>query len=101
MGRMKEKQKVQRKQAAGEDVRREARRAQRAAEEAEQRAMRMEERVAALTAEMEDPSLYTKTDGAQRAAALGVQLEKARRELDAALEAWNVASEEAERYAGT
>ncbi|HKG93508.1 MAG TPA: ABC-F family ATP-binding cassette domain-containing protein [Gemmatimonadaceae bacterium] len=107
MGRMKEKQKVQRKQAAGEDVggrrddgRREARRAQRAAEDAERRAMELERRVSALTAEMEDPALYAKADGAQRAAALGVQLEAARRELDAALEAWNVASEEAEKYAG-
>jgi ATP-binding cassette, subfamily F, member 3 len=107
MGRLKEKQKVQRKQGATEadpgrreDGRREARRAQRAAEEAEQRAMQLEEQVAALTAEMEDPALYTKPDGAQRAAALGAQLDKARRALDAALEAWNVASEEAEKYAG-
>ena len=95
--RVKERQKTQRKESAADGARRDARRAQRAVEEAEVRVAELEERVAVLTAALEKPELYTTPDGVARSATLGVDLEQAKRELDAALEAWTRATEEAER----
>ena len=95
--RVKERQKMQRKESAADGARRDARRAQRAVEEAEVRVAELEERVAVLTAALEKPELYTTPDGVARSATLGVDLEQAKRELDAALEAWTRATEEAER----
>jgi len=98
--RVKERQKMQRKESAADGARRDARdarRAQRAVEEAEVRVAELEERVAALTAALEKPELYTTPDGVARSAALGADLEQAKRQLDAALETWTRATEEAER----
>jgi ATP-binding cassette, subfamily F, member 3 len=102
--RVKERQKTQRKESAKESAAngvrrdaRDARRAQRAVEEAEVRVAELEERVAALTAALEKPELYTTPDGVARSATLGADLEDAKRQLDAALEAWTRATEEAER----
>jgi ATP-binding cassette subfamily F protein 3 len=98
--RVKERQKTHRKESATDGARRDARRAQRAVEEAEGRVAATEARVAELAAALEDPELYTRDDGVERATKMGVALEGARRELDEALEAWSRATEEAER-AGT
>ena len=72
---------------------REAREAQRAQERAEQQVEACEARVAELTKELEAPGLYESPNGAQKAKMLGSQLEKARRELDAAVAAWERATE--------
>jgi ATP-binding cassette subfamily F protein 3 len=99
--RVKERQKTQRKEGAADGARRDARRAQRAVEEAEGRVAAMEARVAELAAALEDPELYTRPDGVERATRMGAELDRARRALDDALEAWSRATEEAERAAGS
>jgi ATP-binding cassette subfamily F protein 3 len=66
--------------------------ARRALEEAEARVTECEGRVAAISAELEDPQLYATPSGAGRAHSLGVELEAARAELEAALQTWEAAS---------
>jgi hypothetical protein len=56
-----------------------------------------ENTVATLTAALGDPALYTTAEGVARSAELGMTLERARRTLDAALEAWTAATEQIER----
>jgi ATP-binding cassette subfamily F protein 3 len=95
--RVKERQKTHRKESAVDGARRDARRAQRAVEEAEARVGTLEARVAELAAALEDPELYTREGGVELATRMGAELDRARRELDDALEAWSRATEEAER----
>jgi ATP-binding cassette subfamily F protein 3 len=66
-------------------------------EAAEAEVTRMESRVAALTAALEDPALYTTPEGGKRAMLLGGELEDARRELEAAFAWWERAVEAADR----
>ncbi|HJR62365.1 MAG TPA: ABC-F family ATP-binding cassette domain-containing protein, partial [Gemmatimonadaceae bacterium] len=66
-------------------------------EAAEAEVTRMESRVAALTAALEDPALYTTPEGGKRAVLLGGELEDARRELEAAFARWERAVEAADR----
>ena len=73
-----------------------ARRARLAVEEVEKRVATLEEQVAALTKELEDPALYTTRSGPQRAHALGAQLDKVRDSLDRALGEWTRLTEAAE-----
>jgi ATP-binding cassette subfamily F protein 3 len=68
------------------------RNAERAVAEAEARVEQWEATVSALAGQLEDPGLYVTSDGAGRAAALGVELERARRELDQALAGWESAT---------
>jgi ATP-binding cassette subfamily F protein 3 len=68
--------------------------ARRALEAAEARVTGCEARVAAIRAQLEDPALYATSEGASRAQGLGKELEAARVELEQALRAWEVASEE-------
>jgi len=65
-------------------------------EEVEQRIETLEREIARTSAALEDPALYTKPNGVAEAKTLGVSLERAKRELDAALERWNVATEAVE-----
>jgi len=67
--------------------------AERAAADAASRVSAAEAEVARITAALADPSLYTTPHGVGRSAELGTALERARRTLDRALEAW-VAAEE-------
>ena len=78
------------------DLTRDLRRAQRSVEEVEQRIETLEREIARTSAALEDPALYTKPNGVAEAKTLGVSLERAKRELDAALERWNVATEAVE-----
>lgn len=73
--------------------------ARRTAAAAEDAVTAAESTVATLAAALEDPALYTTPDGVARSAELGVSLERARRTLDAALEAWTAATEQLERLA--
>jgi ATP-binding cassette subfamily F protein 3 len=77
-----------------------ARRARLAVEEAEKRVTELERQIAALTAELEDPALYTSEGGPRRAHALGSQLDALRARLDKALEVWGRATEMAESTEG-
>jgi ATP-binding cassette, subfamily F, member 3 len=71
--------------------------ARRKAAAAEEAVTAAESTVATLAAALEDPALYTTPDGVARSAELGTTLERARRTLDAALEAWTAATEALER----
>jgi ATP-binding cassette subfamily F protein 3 len=57
-------------------------------------------RVEALRARLEDPALYATPEGGREAAALGVELEAARRDLETAFAAWETAIAEAEGGGG-
>ena len=50
--------------------------------------MRIDARVASLTALLEDPSLYKSPSGIDRARDLSAELDAAKRELDAAVGRW-------------
>ena len=75
------------------DLRRKQERAQKALEDEEAAIARLEARVAEITAKLEDPELYTKTNGVGNAQTLGAELEKVKKDLDSALERWNALSE--------
>ena len=98
--RVKEKQKTERRatvdKSSTERQRAESREARRTLERAESEVARLEAEVARLSATLEDPELYTKADGAKRAAAVGTELERAKRALDRALEEWTTAVEQVE-----
>jgi ATP-binding cassette subfamily F protein 3 len=90
--------------ARHEDVRRETRAALRAAQhrvtELERRVQARETMVVELTARLQDPELYTRADGAARAGRFGAELERAKRALDAELEAWTEATEALDALGG-
>jgi ATP-binding cassette subfamily F protein 3 len=75
------------------DARRRQRIVQRELELEQVRIAELEAHISALTARLEDPELYTRTGGLEDAKRLGVELEVAKRELDAALERWSAASD--------
>ena len=80
----------------GSDPRKQLRAAERELTESESEVERLEATVQTLTSALEDPELYARDDGVARAKQLGVELEARRRELDAALERWSAATEQAE-----
>ncbi len=92
--RVREHRRTERRQ----DVRTESRAARRAAEQAladvMSRVAVAEADVARITAALAEPSLYTTPDGVTESVELGIALERARRSLDAALEAWAAAEGE-------
>jgi ATP-binding cassette subfamily F protein 3 len=88
MQRVRERQKTRRADAERQDRRAAERSTQRELEAAEAEVMRLDQRVAELTAQLEDPALYTTSDGAKQAGALGAELESVKRELEAAFERW-------------
>ncbi len=65
--------------------------AERALAEAESRVAGCESEVGRLRAELEDPELYLTAEGLERAAAAGAALERAKGELERALERWESA----------
>jgi ATP-binding cassette subfamily F protein 3 len=97
--RVHEHQRTERRESAVDRERAALRTARQAAASAEARVTEAETDVGRLTAALADPALYTTPDGVARSSALGVQLERARRTLDSALEAWTAATEDLERLA--
>jgi ATP-binding cassette subfamily F protein 3 len=83
-----------------DDPRRALRRAQRDVADAEAAVATLEAQVAQLVAALEDPALYTRPDGTATARRLGAQLDALKRDLDAALERWTQATEQAEMLTG-
>jgi ATP-binding cassette subfamily F protein 3 len=95
--RVHERQKVKRAAEGGSRGERKTRRdAEQALTDAEGRVAELETRVASLTAALEEPSLYTRSEGVDEARRLGRDLDSAKAELDRALEAWAAASEQLE-----
>lgn len=83
-----EKTRNQLKGAETSRERSDARSRKRALEKAEAAAIRAEEAVAHLAAQLNDPELYSHPEGVARSAQLGKDLEKAKRELEAKLTEW-------------
>jgi ATP-binding cassette subfamily F protein 3 len=81
-------------QKADQTTRRSARRR---LEESEGLVAQLETQVEALTRELEDPVLYTTTEGGKRAATLGRELDELKRKLDGAFETWAAVQAEVDR----
>ena len=93
--RVKEKQKT-RQEPGAHDSRKQLRKAQRSLEEIEARVAVLERQIDEITRTLDDPDLYTRSGGGEKAKQLGVELESRRRELDRLLERWSAATEEVE-----
>jgi ATP-binding cassette subfamily F protein 3 len=86
--RARERKQVRRPPSPSREDRAAKRTAQRDLERAEAEVGRLEARVAEVTRVLEDPQLYTTSEGVARATALGVELDAARRALDEAIARW-------------
>jgi ATP-binding cassette subfamily F protein 3 len=95
--RVHEHQRTERRTAAADRGKEAVRSARRAAEAAEAIVAEVESNVAELTNALADPELYTTPEGVARSVSLGAKLERARKVLDSALEAWTAATEDLER----
>jgi ATP-binding cassette subfamily F protein 3 len=95
--RVHERQAVERPHRPDRDRRANARKARERLAAAESRVSELEKTVDQLTATLEDPALYTKADGSQRAATMGKELEAAKAQLDAAIIEWEQASVEVDQ----
>jgi ATP-binding cassette subfamily F protein 3 len=91
--RVQEKKKTARRDDSGRDARNTMRNAQKRVDELEAQIQTLESRVELLTHALEDPELYTKSDGVERAKAMGIDLERMKRELERALDEWADATE--------
>lgn len=83
----------QRTEGQKSEERKVRRQAEAALADAERRVGLLEQRVAELTAILDDPVLYETPAGIQRASKLGQELDDARDQLEAALHEWTVAAE--------
>ena len=95
--RVHERQKTARKGDARDKDGRGVRDAKRAVETAEAEVSKHEARVGELTRALEDPELYTTSDGTKKAKTLGSELDAAKRALDKAITACERAVEASER----
>ena len=84
------------KSKARPDPKKRVRAAEQELESAEAEVARLEAAVGALTTALEDPDLYAHADSAGKAKQLGAELDARKREMDAALERWTVATERSE-----
>jgi ATP-binding cassette subfamily F protein 3 len=92
-----EKQRTRKSQAADQGDHADRRAARRRLEQSEARVAQLELQVGQLTAELERPDLYTTPEGGKRAASLGQDLDRLKRELDRAFEDWAAAQGEVDR----
>ena len=72
----------------GTDSRKALKQARERAAGAEQQVAELEAEVSRLTTTLDDPELYTKPNGVEKAHKLGAELDKARKKLDRALATW-------------
>ena len=88
--RMAEKKKTTRheERSAASDSRRQLRQARERTERVEREVAELEAEVGALTAQLDDPELYTRPGGVEEAHRLGARLEVVRSQLDLALAIW-------------
>src|SRR5678815_5436250 len=84
--RMRERQTVVRRDMGSRDHRDALRKAQREVEVAEQDVGRLEDKISELTQTLSDPELYTKPESAASATRLGGELDRAKTELERAIE---------------
>ena len=91
--REKERERQSHKAATSGDTRKLLRAAEKTLADAELRVTTLEQRVAELEGQLDDPSLYDTPAGVQKATALGKQLDGARDELEQAMHDWTAAEE--------
>ncbi len=91
--RMQEKKKTSRRDEGARDERNQIRTAQRRVADLEAEVQELEAQAEAFTRELEDPELYTRVDGVQRASELGAELDRLKPRLERALEDWGAATE--------
>jgi ATP-binding cassette, subfamily F, member 3 len=99
--RMRERQTVNRRDSSTRNQRDALRKAQRDAEVAEAEVVALETKIATLTASLADPELYTTPEGAASATRLGAELDTTKTALERAVDAWTVATEQAESLASS
>jgi ATP-binding cassette, subfamily F, member 3 len=99
--RVKERKATRRRENERDENRVALRELRRRVETAEKEIASLEERVARLTALLEDPQLYTTPEGAQKSLVAGKELEETKRQLDAAFANWTAATEQAEQLSAT
>jgi len=91
--RMRERQTVARREMGSRDLRDAIRRAQREVEAAEADVVRLDHTISELTQTLSDPELYTKPQGAASAIRLGAELDRAKADLERAIERWTTTTE--------
>ncbi len=94
--RVREKQRVQRRDDGDRGKRDALRRASREVERTEEEVASLERRIGELTGRLGDPDLYTRSGGGEQAVRLGTELDDAKRDLERALAAWERATEAAD-----
>src|SRR4030095_17158545 len=94
--RMRERQTVARRDTSVRNPRDAIRKAQREVEIAEQEVTRLEHTISELRQTLADPELYVSSDGAASATRLGGELDRAKADLERAIERWTTATERAE-----
>ena len=90
--RVQEKKKTARREELARDSKSTVRKAQREVDVLEERVQVLEQRIGSITKALEDPGLYTTTDGIARAKGMGIELDDLKIDLERALEAWTTAS---------
>ena len=91
--RVQEKKKTARKEDNARDNRNALRAAQKRVTDLETRIQELESRIETVSRELEDPELYTRADGVERAKDLGAELDRRKQELERVLEEWGTATE--------
>jgi ATP-binding cassette subfamily F protein 3 len=98
--RVEEKKRINRQEETARSARAAVRNAQRRTSELEAAIQSLEQRVLDITRQLEDPGLYVTPDGANRARALGRELNDAKHSLDRSLDEWAAATELLDTLAG-
>jgi ATP-binding cassette subfamily F protein 3 len=88
-----EREQQARQHAAGGDPKKQVRAAEKALADAELRVTTLEEKIAGLSAQLDDASLYDNPAGIKKAAVLGKELDDARDALEDAMHEWGAAEE--------
>ncbi|MFL5554359.1 MAG: ABC-F family ATP-binding cassette domain-containing protein [Gemmatimonadaceae bacterium] len=99
--RVKERKATRRQEVHSDSARIALRDSRRKVEAAEKEVAKLEAKIVALTALLEDPELYTTREGTERSLAVGKELDEARRKLDVAIEVWTAATERVEQLTAT
>lgn len=99
--RVRERKATRRQETRGDDLKTAIREARREVEKCEMEVVPLERKVAELTAILEEPELYTTREGVAKSLIAGEELDKARRQLDSAIERWTAATERVEQMSIT
>jgi ATP-binding cassette, subfamily F, member 3 len=95
--RVKERKATRRQESRMDDNRAALRELRRRVEASEKEIAVLEQKIAQLTAHLEDPELYTTREGTQKSVIVGRELEGLKRDLDVAFANWTHATERVEQ----